>query len=394
VIWRAARLADTDVETVSLERLTRYYLQKQFLLPDSQGHSIEKVVGSICGLHAQAALTPYFSLWNRVEGFTRKMLDTALYKRRSLVKTWCMRGTLHVIPSEDLPIYHNALERMWFEHHGRYMRPPDWPSREERQRLFYPKILKALDEKPLRRKELNEKVMSAFAEVPKSYQRLFSGWGGVLKETGFRGLTVHAEPCGNEACFARLDQWLPNIDLDIISEDEARAALLLMYLRGYGPASAQDFTYWSGLLAGETRRAYEANESSLMAVRIEGSDKRLWMLQEDFRALDGLDLQERVLPFLLPKFDPFLLGHKDRSRFVDDVFLKRVYRKAGDIVAVLLVNGHIAGSWSIKKMKKKLTVHVTLFEKLGTETQMELKRIVKNFGEFMGAEKAELILKR
>jgi hypothetical protein len=226
------------METVSLERLTRYYLQKQFLLLGSRGRNIEEVVGSICGLHAQAALTPYVSLWNRVEGFTREMLDDALYKRRSLVKTWCMRGTLHVIPSTDLPIYHNALERMWFEHHGRYMRPPDWPSKEERQRLFYPRILRMLADSPLRRNELNEKVLSAFAEAPKSYRRLFSGWGGILKETGFLGLTVHAEPCGNKACFARLDRWLPNIDLDGINEDEARAALLRMYLRGYGPASA------------------------------------------------------------------------------------------------------------------------------------------------------------
>ncbi|HVO36856.1 MAG TPA: winged helix DNA-binding domain-containing protein [Candidatus Acidoferrum sp.] len=387
-------MADPDIETVSLERLTRCYLQKQSLLPDSRGYSIEKAVGSICGLHAQAALTPYVSLWNRVEGFTRETLDDALYKRRSLVKTWFMRGTLHVILSKDLPIYHNALERMWFEHHGRYMRPPDWPSREERQRLFYPRILKVLDEKPLRRKELNEKVLSAFAEAPKSYQRLFSGWGGILKETGFRGLTVHAEPCGNEACFARLDRWLPNIDLDGISEDEARAVLFRMYLRGYGPASTQDFTYWSGLMAGETRKACEANESKLRTVRVEGSDKKLWMLKEDFKTLERLDLQERVSPCLLPKFDPFLLGHKDRSRFVSDTFLKHVYRKAGDIVAVLLINGRIAGSWTSKKTKKKLTVHINSFEKLEAETQIELKRIVKSLGEFMNVEEAELLLKR
>lgn len=387
-------MADTNIETVSLERLTRYYLQKQFLLLGSRGRNIEEVVGSICGLHAQAPLTPYVSLWNRVEGFTRETLDDALYKRRSLVKTWCMRGTLHVIRSKDLPIYHNALERMWFEHHGRYMRPPDWPSKEERQRLFYPRILKALAEKSLRRKELNAKVLSTFAEAPKSYQRLFSGWGGILKETGFLGLTVHAKPCGNEACFTRLNRWLPNIDLDRISEDEARAALLLMYLRGYGPASAQDFTYWSGLMAGETRRACEANESRLRAVRVEGSDKKLWMLKEDFKALAGLDLQERVSPCLLPKFDPFLLGHKDRSRFVNDAFLKHVYRKAGDIVAVLLVNGRIAGSWTSKKTKRKLAAHINTFEKLEIETQIELKRVVKSFGEFMGLEEGELVLKR
>jgi hypothetical protein len=147
-------------------------------------------------------------------------------------------------------------------------------------------------------------------------------------------------------------------------------------------------------MVGETRRACEANESRLRTVRVEGSNKKLWMLKEDFEALEGLDLQERGSPCLLPKFDPFLLGHKDRSRFVNDTFLKRVYRKAGDIVAVLLVNGRIAGSWTSKKTKKKLTVYINPFEKLEAETQIELKRVVKSFGEFMDVEEAELLLKR
>jgi uncharacterized protein YcaQ len=112
-------------ETVPVEKVTRLYLVKHQLLQKAKKNHIVKVVDNVCGLHAQAAQTPYLSLWNRIEDFEDGLLDKALYRDRTLVKVWCMRGTLHVIPSQDLPIYNKALRRMWFEHHGRFMRAPD-----------------------------------------------------------------------------------------------------------------------------------------------------------------------------------------------------------------------------------------------------------------------------
>ena len=385
-------MSEKNADTVTLEKLTRLYLQKQFLLSKTNQGRIENVADALCGLHAQAALTPYLSLWNRVKDFKSEMLDDALHREKSLVKTWCMRGTLHIIPSRDLPIYHNALERMWFEHHGRYMREPDWPSREMRQKLFYPRILEALTEKPLRRKELDYRVLSKFADVPKPYERLFSGWGGILKETAYLGLTVHAEPCGNESCFTRLDKWLPQIDLDEIDEDEAKEQLLLKYLRGYGPASAQDFTCWSGLMAGEARKAIENTQSELVEVKIEGSGRILLMLKKDIKELEKIDLDEEVQLRLLPKFDSFMLGHKDRSRMIKGEFMKHVYRKAGDIAASVLVNGYVAGTWKYKKTKKRLTAAITPFERLSREAIAELEHRVKELGTFMKIEQVNVVL--
>jgi len=385
-------LSEKDLVALTLEKLTRFYLQKQFLSPKARQRGIENAADALCGLHAQATLTPNLSLWNRVKEFKLGMLDDALYKEKSLVKTWCMRGTLHIVPSRDLPIYHNALEMMWFEHHGRYMREPDWPSRETRRKVFYPRILAILAEKPLRRKELSDRVLSRLADVPKPYERLFSGWGGILKEMAYLGLTVHAEPCGNESCFARLDNWLPQISLGEINEDRAKEKLLLKYLRGYGPASMQDFTYWSGLMACEARKATESAQSKLTEVKAEASGRTLWMLKKDIKELEGIDLNEEIQVCLLPKFDPFMLGHRDRSRIIRGEFVKHVYRKAGDIAASVLVNGYVAGTWKYKKTKRKLTVAVTPFERLSRETTAELQHHVKNLGTFMKIEQTNVVL--
>jgi hypothetical protein len=328
-----------------------------------------------------------------VKDFKPEMLDDALYREKSMVKTWFMRGTLHVIPSKDLPIYHNALKRMWFEHHGRYMNEPGWPRREQREKLFYPKISEALAEKPLRRKELDDKVRLLLGDESQPYARLFSAWGGILKETSYLGLTVHAEPCGKESCFAKLNQWLSNIDLNEIDETHAREKLLLKYLHCYGSASAQDFACWSGLLTSEANKAIENNKVELKEVQVQDSGKQLWMLKKDFKVLEKVDLQEKTPLRLLPKFDSYLLGHKDRTRIIEDEFLKQVYRPViGDIAATVLINGRIAGTWTYKKTKKSLTVAIKPLEKIQKETLTELKSIVEELGSFMKVEQTKTLI--
>lgn len=371
------------LEQVSLKRVSRFYSLKHHLLHKAKKNDIEKVVNDICGLHAQALLTPYMSLWNRVEGFERSMLDEALYKAKTLVKVWCMRGTLHIIPSNDLAVYNKALRKMWFEHHGRFMKAPDWPLIEERKNVVYPKILEALSDKPLKRKELMAKVRSLLRDESKPYERLFSAWGGILKETCYEGLTVHAQPSGAEACFARTDKWLPNLKLDIVDEEQAKEKLLLKYLGSYGPASVQDFASWSGLLASDARKTLENVALKFEEVKIEDVKGQFWMQKKDFRTLTEIDLDEKTPAHLLPKFDSFVLGHKDRIRIIQREFMKQVFRKAGDIAASILVNDNIVGTWRYKKTKGSVTVSISPFQKLEKEDLNEIKSVAEDFSRFI-----------
>jgi uncharacterized protein YcaQ len=382
-------------ETLSMKKVTRLYLIKHHLFQKATKQNLVKVVDDVCGLHAQAAATPYLSLWNRVEDFEDSLLDKTLYRDKTLVKVWCMRGTLHVIPSSDLPIYNRALRTMWFEHHGRFMRTPDYPPKEERKRLIYPKIVQALAEKPLKRKELNAKVQALLKDDSKPYQRLFSGWGGILKETAYEGLTVHAEPCEREACFARVDKWLPNISLDNVSEEEAQEKLLIKYLSGYGPAIAQDFCLWSGLMAGDAKKAIENVKDSLLEeAKIEGATGLFLLLKKDRKLLDSISLDEKALPCFLPKFDSYVLGHKDRTRIIHDENKKHVFRKAGDIAATLLLDGKITGTWTHKKAKNSLSVAVTPFRRLDKDELREIEEEARKLSQLMGVAQLKLSFAR
>lgn len=373
-------------ETIPLEKVTRLYLLKHHLFKKAKRNQVVKVVDDVCGLHAQASTTPYLSLWNRVENFENESLNNALYREKSLVKTWVMRGTLHIIPTQDLPTYNRALRRMWFEHHGRYMRAPDWPPPEERKNLIHPKILEALAGKPLKRKDLNAKVQSLLKDDSKPYQRLFSGWGGILKETAYKGLTVHAQPCDKESCFARLDKWLPEIHMESTDEESAQKKLLIKYIHGYGPATQRDFCLWSGMMAGDAKRAIENSSKLLEEVKVEGKKERFLMLKDDIRALDSMSSDEKMPACLLPKFDSILLGHKDRTRIVRDKHSKRVFKKAGDTAATVLINGQVAGTWRQKKSKSTLMVTISPFVKIGKEDMQEVEEKAKELSRYMGLE--------
>jgi len=373
-----------------MDKVRRLYFIKHHLFKKAGRKDLVKVVGDVCGLHAQAATSPYLALWSRVEGFEDKLLDKALFEDKSLVKTWVMRGTLHIVQSKELPVYNRSLRRVWFEHHGRYMRAPDWPSIEQRRSLIYPRILQALTQKPLKRKDLVDKVRFLLKDDSQPYKRLFSGWGGILKETAYEGLTVHAKPCERESCFARLNQWLPEIELSSVSEEEAQKQLLIKYLRGYGPATQQDFSLWSGLMAGDAKRAIENASPLLEQIRIEGAKGEFWILKEDRRILNSIDADEPAPVRLLPKFDSILLGHKDRSRIVKDQYKKLVFKpKAGDIAATVLVDGQVAGTWRHKRKRHTLAVSVKPFEKMAKADVEEVKQQAKELSQYVGAEELD-----
>jgi uncharacterized protein YcaQ len=345
------------------------------------------VVKGVCGLHAQVPVTPYLSLWNRVENFENNQLDEALYRDKTLVKVWCMRGTLHMIPSQDLPVYNKALKKMWFESHKREIQEPEWPSMEERKNSIYPKILEALAQRPLSRKELEAKMKNNF----KPYPGFFSAWGGILKVMAYEGLTVHAQPCRKESCFARVDKWLPNINLSQIDEEEAKEKLLIKYLDGYGPASTQDFSFWSGLLISDFKKTIENTSGSLLEeIKIDGVKGQFLILKEDFKILDSMSLDAKAPISLLPKFDSFVLGHKDRIRIIQPEHMKKVYRpKVGDVAATLLVNGQIAGIWRHEKTKRILKMVISPFTKLQKEDLREIEEKAKALSQFMEVDKLQ-----
>src|SRR5713226_7039003 len=97
-------------------RIRRHHLDQR-----APAGSMLAVASRLCGLHAQVMSSAELTVWARVEDLDRRAVQRALWEERTLVKTWAMRGTLHLLPASELPVWHAALRTI-----RRYLRPALW----------------------------------------------------------------------------------------------------------------------------------------------------------------------------------------------------------------------------------------------------------------------------
>src|SRR5436305_8616751 len=102
-------------------RAAAWRIRRNHLDQRAPAGSMLAVASRLCGLHAQVMSCAELTVWARVENLDRRAVQRALWEDRTLVKTWAMRGTLHLLPANELPLWHSALGTS-----GRYLRPASW----------------------------------------------------------------------------------------------------------------------------------------------------------------------------------------------------------------------------------------------------------------------------
>ena len=349
-------------------RLRRHHLQRRAPRADLVG-----VVADLCGVQAQLSSAAELALWARVRGLKSEDVESALWRERSLVKTWCMRGTTHLLPAAEFPMYVAALrdsavarDRNWIARYGISEREMD---------AMADGVVEALASRPLARRDLADRVVGLVG--PKARRWVEHSWGGIVRHPCFQGRVCFGAPQGREVTFVRTDQWVAH--KANLSPEDARTEMLRHYLRAYGPATSQDFLAWSGMAAKEVRAVW-AGCPGLSEVSVEG--RRAWVLRED---LDGLARATTMLSVrLLPSFDAYLLGHRDKSHLVDAAHYKRVYRKAGWLSPVVLVDGKVAGLWTYGTKGEKDVVTIEPFRSLSRTEREGIAAEVEDLGRFLG----------
>ncbi|MEW6547402.1 MAG: winged helix DNA-binding domain-containing protein [Bacillota bacterium] len=331
---------------------------------------------SISGVQAQVAAAACLALRARVNGLAPEDVEGHLWVERKLVKTWCMRATLHYLPASDLPWYLAGIcPSIALKEHR-------WMAKDGLERPLLDRMVDAvvevLSDGPLTRREIGYRVVARIGEEARPWVE--HSWGGVIKQACLRGLVCFGPERGREVTFAQLDQWIPGVKR--LSEREgayARARVLENYLRGYGPATIQDFSFWSGVPVSDAAEARQDLGERVVGVSIAGAEALV--LREDVETLVSMDEPEHAAN-LLPSFDPFLLGHRDKTLLLDSEHYKKVYRKAGWISPVMLVGGRIAGTWNYTRSGKRLVVEFEPFGALGLhERRAEEERLEQEAGD-------------
>jgi hypothetical protein len=339
---------------VTWEEICRHRLAAQHLRTPLPAGSLHRVVTDICGLHAQVASSAELAAAVRVDGLTPGTVATALWSDRSLVKTWAMRGTLHALTTEDYPLYVAALSNRrfdldgpWLRYHG--LKAGDVPA-------LIDAVSSALDGRQLTREELGREVVRLLGDS-KWDALLSSGWGAVLKPVAFQGRLCFGPSDGNRVTFVRPDQWLgPFERLDPVA---SLAEVARRFLTAYGPARVEEFARWWGVQPKAVRPVLNA-EHGFVEVAVEGG-RPAWSVPGAPVVATG----EAPVVRLLPLFDPYTVAlRRNGERPLSAPEKDLVYRKAGWISPVLLVDGEIAGVWEHDVRKGRLHVEVGPFAPL------------------------------
>jgi hypothetical protein len=347
--------------TLDLERVNRFLLVKQRLAPGTQGEDVVEVVEEVCALHATAPPTPYLSLWSRVRGYCRQWLDTELYETRRLVRALCMRGTLHIVPSEHLPVFYQATRK---RSHGGLSRQVRGllvqaglcreGQEAETQEHLQRRVADVLaDRGPSTASELSEWVpelgIRIAHDVGKPYAGEFSLGSRFVPWMCVSGLLARGKPRGswrsNLHEYALLATWLPGIDLESLTPEEAQTRLVRWYLAAYGPVTAEDIAWWSGFGKRQTARALSALGGEVLQVEIRDLEGEHWMLAADHRRLLAAQFAPGPSVALLPALDPYIMGYRDRRRYLAPEHRDRVYDRAGNAFATAWVRGRVVGVW-------------------------------------------------
>lgn len=333
------------------------------------------VVREVCGLHAQVQSSAELQAWARVDGVTADDVREALWERRTLVRTWAMRGTLHVLSADDLPLYVAALrthDRWW---KGAWLRMIGHSADELRSILDA--IHRSLGARPVTRERLTEKVAALVGS--RARVRMGSGWGEMLKPAAFAGSLVSGPPRGQNVTFVRPDRWLKAW---VVPEpQEAWREIVRRYLRTYGPATREEFARWWGMQPATAGRILKASADEVEEVEIEGWAG--WTLIGDVAAMRKARLRLPVR--LLPAFDVYVAGTRPKASLVDQRFEARVFRQAGWITPVVLIDGMVAGVWGHERRGAEIEVAVEPFGTLSAARRREVAEEADRLGIFLGA---------
>ena len=330
---------------------------RRLLLTEVADRSPADVARAVNGLQAQVASYAAMAAWLRTHRIDEQVLTHALETERSLVKTWAARGTLHLLPADDLPLWCAALSTRrivtpsWLRYHG-----VEAHHMAEIERAL-PQLL--ADGTPRTRIELADALAEAAGD-PALRERVRSGWGAVLKPAAARGLICFGPQRGQHVTFVAPRAWLHG--WHDVEPDAGVDEVVRRCLDRFGPMTADELHRWSALDPPVVRRSVRRLDGQLVPLTVDG-ERRLALAAtvEELRVAGSARPPLR----LLPAFDPYTLaGLRHLDRLLPDPARKAaVSRAQGWISPVVVDAGRVVGTWDVVRGQRAV-VTVTPFARL------------------------------
>jgi hypothetical protein len=353
--------------SLSVAELLRLRLRAQ-QLSGGRAAEVAEVVRRTGAIQAQNTRAARLAVRVRGENLDAPGVDRASNVTRSVVRTWAMRGTLHMLAAQDIgwivPLYRPAAEAVTSRHRELGL-----------DAALFARAMPAIGEvlsggAALNRAELVAALNRVGVAVPGTGQAPIHLIGYAARQ----GLVCRGPDRGDDdPTYVLLREWVG--ELEPVEPEQALVRLARRYIAAYGPAGAADFAYWSGFPLRRARQALAALGSDLAEVDIAGEPA--WLLP-------GQDTGSEPLPCvrLLGHFDAYLLGYRSRDLFLPPAHARRIQAGGGMVRPAVVVDGRIVGTWRRERSGQRAIVAVEPFERLDPAVLPGLSAEVADLGRF------------
>jgi hypothetical protein len=353
-------MGEIRVASIAEQRLANHRL-----VSPSLGGPAESVQWLV-GIQAQDDSGARWSIGLRLPGSTAANIDKAI-RSRQIIRTWAMRGTLHLVAAQDIGWLLSLLSPMVISANARRYRQLELD--EATFAVSNNTIATALrDGAQLTRKELVE----VLARDGVSAERQRAPY--LLQRAALDGLICFGPKRGREPTYISLRNQLTTAER--LERPEALATLARRYFASHGPATQADFAWWSGLSAREARFAIDAVGHTLVQ---ETTNQQTYSMTAE----PAGGPRSKPVVHLLPAFDNYLLGYKERDTVLDPTYRKRVNAGGGIPKPSLLLNGRVAGVWKRRVSKGATSISVDPFRTFNGDDERALAEAVEQLEAFL-----------
>jgi hypothetical protein len=315
--------------------VNHFVLKKQHLADDSKISDIVQIAIDIGGLHGTTATGPYLSLFARSPAFRRDELTVVMAQKKSLARIRYVRNTVYILPKDFIPVAFAGTKRMAEMTSQRFSQ--NLGITPTRYASIARKIQKVLKGRGLTTREIKQKLRTSVNISP------------IVNLMCDKGLLVRGLPRegwkSTQHAYFLFDDYYPDLDLSAFDEEEARKIIVRQYLLSFGPVSEKDIFWWTGFPRSQVREILESLGDEVSSVEIPEWNGSHFVHSSDRERLLLLRVHENPVVNLLPRLDSYMMGYKDRKRYLHPRYDKMVFDRSGNATSVILVDGQVAGIW-------------------------------------------------
>jgi hypothetical protein len=176
------------------------------------------------------------------------------------------------------------------------------------------------------------------------------------------------------------------MDLNSIRESDAQALIVGQYLTSFGPVTEEDITWWTGFPKRQIQQILKKMYNTVFQLRIKGINRKYLILRFEEELLKNEGSLSDPLINLLPSLDPYIMGYKDRERYLEPKLYYYVFDRSGNSTSTILLNGRVIGIWDFEDP----LIKIFLFNNVQTTIFKEICRKATELGSFISGKEVRL----